>query len=68
MLYILKVICYLWTIEIEFAFVLSISYWIRDSQPFLNGDTLDKTSAIPWHPTHGETPTPTFHSIRKENT
>jgi hypothetical protein len=32
----------------------------------LNGDTLDKTSAIPWHPTHGETPT--FHSIRKENT
>jgi hypothetical protein len=35
---------------------------------FLNGDTLDKTSAIPWHPTHSETPTPTFHSIRKENT
>jgi hypothetical protein len=40
----------------------------RDSQPFLNGDTLNKTSAIPWHPTHGETPTPTVHSIRKENT
>jgi hypothetical protein len=42
--------------------------YIRDSQPFLNGDTLDKTSAIPSHPTHGETPTLTFHSIRKENT
>jgi hypothetical protein len=28
----------------------------------------DKASAIPWHPTHGETPTPTFRSIRKENT
>jgi hypothetical protein len=35
---------------------------------FFNDDTLDKTSTIPWHPTHGETPTPTFHSIRKENT
>jgi hypothetical protein len=44
------------------------SDYTRDSQPFLNGDTLDKTYAIPWHPTHGETPTPTFHLIRKENT
>jgi hypothetical protein len=42
--------------------------YTRDSQPFLNGDTLVKTSAIPWHPTHGETPTLTFNSIRKENT
>jgi hypothetical protein len=25
---------------------------------FLDGDTPDKTSAIPWHPTHGETPHP----------
>jgi hypothetical protein len=35
---------------------------------FLNGETLDKTSAILWHPTYGETHTLTFHSIRNENT
>jgi hypothetical protein len=48
--------------------MLVLWLYTKDSQPFLNGDTIDKTSAIPWHPTHGETSAPTFYSIRKENT